>query len=205
MKRILAGSILVMSLASFIQAQPQAGTTEYFADGWQISYETLVVNFALNRDGTAYKSTPGLPGSVKGTWELSSGAALITWKDGWRDRINADLSNWAYAPGASLEKPPANKGTAKKDAKYFYAGGWDISYNIGLVNFMLNDDMTAIKSVPGVADIIKGKWEIKAGEVLITWDDGWRDRIRADLQNWAYAPGASMDQPPANKGKANRK
>ncbi|TAL38586.1 MAG: hypothetical protein EPN93_04580 [Spirochaetes bacterium] len=205
MKRSIVGIILILLLTSYVHAEPEAGTKDYYADGWQISYSTLVVIVALNRDGTANKSIPGLPGSVKGTWEVTSGEALITWSDGWRDKIRADLANWAYAPGASLEKPPANKGVAKKDPKYFYTGGWDISYNIGLVNFMLNDDMTAIKSVPGVADIIKGHWEIKSGEVLITWDDGWRDRIRADLQNWAYAPGASMDQPPANRGKANRK
>jgi hypothetical protein len=205
MKRMLAGTTLVLLLACTVQAEPAANTKEYYADGWRISYTDLVVIIALHSDGTANKSIPGLPGSIKGTWEFASGEALITWKDGWRDRIRPDSTNWAYAPGASLDKPPANKGNAVKDAKYYYTGGWDISYKFGMVHFMLNEDGTAIKSIPGVDDIIKGRWEVKDGEVMIIWDDGWRDRIRTDLENRAYAPGASLDQPPANKGKANRK
>jgi hypothetical protein len=66
----------------------------------------------LKRDGLAEKTL----GSRDGTWTVVNGEARCKWDDGWTDVIRKNGGHWekaAWAPGSSLDAPPAGVSTAE--------------------------------------------------------------------------------------------
>jgi hypothetical protein len=115
---VLCGIFMAAALL-FLQSAGTGKTgsesREYYIGTWEVSYTNgLTVFFQLNANGSAVKTVKSVAGSVNGSWKLKSDGALITWADGWRDLIKPDRTNWAYAPGTSLDRPPFNTGTANK-------------------------------------------------------------------------------------------
>jgi hypothetical protein len=61
----------------------------------------------LKRGGIAEKTM----GSHDGTWTVVNGEARCSWDDGWTDVIRRNGGHWekaAWAPGSSLDSPPAS-------------------------------------------------------------------------------------------------
>jgi len=74
------------------------------------SSETFLIT--LKRDGVAEKNV----GSHDGTWTVVNGEARCRWDDGWTDVIRKVGGRWekaAWAPGASLDRPPDNVAKAE--------------------------------------------------------------------------------------------
>ena len=117
-KSIVCGMVTVAAFLVLQSSGAGAETKEYYIGTWEVSYTNgLTVFFQLNANGTAVKTVKNVAGRVTGTWKLNPDGALITWADGWRDLIKPDKTNAAYAPGASLNNPPFNTGSANKTKK----------------------------------------------------------------------------------------
>jgi hypothetical protein len=89
-----------------------------FAGAWSIHYtDGTVLVFTLSDGGAGQK----VPGDIAGKWEVVGDTVQITWKDGWRDRIqktkDGTWENLAFAPSTTFDDEPANTGTAKRTAK----------------------------------------------------------------------------------------
>ena len=79
-----------------------------------------------------------------------------------------------------------------------FVGKWQVGEGNGSNFYItLEADGQARKSIGSS----HGTWTVVAGEVRISWDDGWHDAIRkmgSSYQKRAYEPGKSFDDAPSN-------
>jgi hypothetical protein len=91
-----------------------SATRAHFLGVWKVgiggdSSGTFLIK--LKNDGVAEKTT----GSHGGRWTIVNGEARCSWDDGWTDVIRRRGGHWekaAWAPGSSLDDPPASVANA---------------------------------------------------------------------------------------------
>jgi hypothetical protein len=97
---------------------------------------------------------------------------------------------------------PTIADTAAGGARFL--GVWKVGIGGGdsgtfLITLKRNGVAEKTKGSPG------GTWSVVNGEARCRWDDGWTDVIRKVGGRWekaAWAPGTSLDEPPAGVAKA---
>ena len=126
------------------------------------------------------------PKSVQTSKETTS--IVITFKDGHQE-------TFPMADIARVEYRDAIDSTLGQD---YFLGEWEVGDgNSGTFFIRFKPNGEATRSL-GASH---GIWAIVGEEARISWDDGWRDVIRklGDAhEKVAFAPGTTLDDPPAN-------
>jgi hypothetical protein len=91
-------------------------TPSEFTGKWKVS-DTSGAPFeiVLAADGTASADRSGE--ALKGTWKEESGAAVISWGEGWMTKIAKEGDGYkkmAWDKGVSMDNPPTNTSSAEK-------------------------------------------------------------------------------------------
>jgi len=113
--------------------------------------------------------------------------AAIVFKDGRNSISGADVVRVEFET-ASVSAPGRNH----------FVGKWQVGLGNGSTFYItLEPTGEAMKSHGSP----HGTWIVVNGEARISWDDGWHDAIRkvgAKHEKFAYEPGKTFDDPPAN-------
>lgn len=108
--------IVAAALALAVAACSPPSAKSEFAGSWTVadtSGSPFVIT--LGDDGSAAADRSGE--AMVGTWKEESGAAVITWNDGWTTKIVKEgdaYKKLAWDKGVSMDSPPSNTSTAAK-------------------------------------------------------------------------------------------
>jgi hypothetical protein len=170
--------------------------------GMRISYRGIVLSAAFLL--ITMIALPAMAGAAPKS--AAPNAIVITFKDGHQQTFSlseiskVEFKNATATAAAKSQSPTAAPGVPLRRR---FVGKWTLEPGAANMPFYvtLEEDGTAKKSIGEV----HGTWIYVNGEAHIAWDDGWRDVIKkvgTKFEKWAYSPGASMQDPPANTGTA---
>jgi len=117
MHKIAKATAVVLATAfTLAVAACSPSTPNEFAGTWKVS-DTSGAPFeiVLATDGSATADRSGE--ALEGTWKEESGAAVITWKEGWTSKIAKEADGYkkmAWDKGVSMDSPPTNTSDAEK-------------------------------------------------------------------------------------------
>ena len=118
MHKIAKATALILAAAfalSVAACSPPSAKSD-LAGTWKVS-DTSGAPFeiVLTEDGNASADRSGE--GLTGTWKEDSGAAVITWSEGWTTKIAKDGDSYkkmAWDKGVSMDSPPTNTSSAEK-------------------------------------------------------------------------------------------
>ncbi len=149
---------------------------------------TLVVALVLTVSGAFAKEPEPSPASL-----------VITFKDGHQQTIRlADVAKMEFKGALADAAPKTGSDKLSPSTPAHFHGKWRVGDGQGgTFTITLEDNGRAWKSIGSGG----GTWVLVNGEARITWDDGWKDKIRKvgrKFEKVAYEPGKSFDDDPAN-------
>jgi hypothetical protein len=131
--------------------------------------------------------------------DTSANSLVITFKDGHQQTIPvADIAKMEFKAASSAAAPKTSTDKLSPSTPAHFHGKWRVGDGQGgTFTINLEDNGRAWKSIGSGG----GTWVLVDGEARITWDDGWKDKIRKvgrKFEKVAYGPGKSFDDDPAN-------
>ena len=170
----------------------------------------------LDRSGKAILSLRNWEGgNALGTWTIVENEARITWPSGHKDILRqiggesmsfVSLSPKQNFTAASSNKRNAERQTAAEASRFFSAGDvrmlttldirghWVEQYgeNKGSNQTYLDIEPWGNATRRENATTTKGKWKLLSSHVILNWDDGSKDILRASYRGWtreSFSPG----------------
>lgn len=146
----------------------------------------------------------GFQADAAGTSKDDGGTVVIVFKDGHRQSVPASaIAAMEFESSAGITTPIAIPATFAPSKRHF-VGKWQVGRGNGDSFYItLEENGEAAKSI-GASH---GTWVYVNGEARVTWDDGWHDVIRkvgSKHEKFAYAPGKSFSDDPANVTEARK-
>lgn len=126
------------------------------------------------------------------------GTVVIVFKDGHQQTIPVSTITHMEFKSAAGVATPISLPAISVPGRGHFVGKWLVGEGNGDTFYMtLEENGNATKSI-GAGH---GTWTYVDGEARVSWDDGWHDAIRkvgAKHEKFAYAPGKSFSDAPAN-------
>ena len=146
----------------------------------------------------------GLARAAAATGPDTDGSVIITFKDGHHQSIPASSIAEVNFRSASGSMTSISLPSTSAPSRRSLIGKWQVGEGMGNATFYitLKENGEATKSL---GPSHHGTWSYRGGEVLVTWDDGWRDALRKSGSKWqkfAYEPGKSLSDPASNVAEA---
>jgi hypothetical protein len=152
--------------------------------------------------GLLLLSFEGLHANAAPVSKEDNGTLVIVFKDGHQQNIPvAAIATMEVKSASGTTTPVVIPGTTPSTlspSRRHFVGKWQVGQGNGSSFYItLEENGEAAKSMGER----HGTWAYVDGEARVSWDDGWHDAIRkagSKYEKFAYSPGASFSDKPAN-------
>lgn len=178
----------------------------------------------LQRNGTVRSALRrwDLNSNAIGEWAFENDSAVITWPNGQRDVLqdsgDQDYSLLVYGSSRKQRDNPDNvmaaeRSSAEQAAQLFNVGdirmftmsdirgAWVPANSLeSPEQYIQVEGWGRARRYPAGAGSANGEWKLFNDRVVITWDDGSKDVLRADLRGWvqeSFPPGVPASGTPS--------